>query len=609
MPRTEFSRFYGQSKPAHSSNSEDHDQHRSVFEDDGIEFQDLSSFNRDVSEEVEFRLKILTKISTECESINPKTIEPLRVKLQMTEIRKIPSACTIYRWWLTFKKSGFDVCSLAPNYKKRGNREAKVADIVSIFMDKAIEQAISAKQINATTAFRRVRRKVRQYNLTHQTRHKYPTYEAIRKRIKKITPFEKLAAKKGVRVAKREFRNMGKKIRTETILERVEIDHTWLDLFAVHPENRTPLGRPYLTQLVDCYSKAVIGFYLGFEPPSYVSVALALKNAIKPKTKLVNKYPLVKGEWLCSGIPDLLVTDNGKEFQSADFISACNSLYINIHQCKVEQPDEKPYVERQHGTTNTSLLDDLPGKAFCSYLKREGYNSLDEATLTIEEITEIYLVWLVDIFLSRSNARGTNCPNNVWKRAFKDCAPNEFKGTDEELDFCFAKQTTRMLRKSGVNLAIDLNYSSERLAEYRGKNGNQKITIKYNPENMGFIWVLDEDSESYFKVPAIDYKYASSVSYWMHKKNLEITKGLNASDHNVDAEVDAELRIEEIVEKAIENKKTTITQKKRAARYEENKRRALEVQPPKELVFPEQSPSSTGLDEDDDSYKWDIDYI
>lgn len=64
-----------------------------------------------------------------------------------------------------------------------------------------------------------------------------------------------------------EFRRMGKKMLSFYVFERVEIDHTVVELFVVHEEHCMSLGRPWLTQLVDCYSKVVIGFYLGFEPP------------------------------------------------------------------------------------------------------------------------------------------------------------------------------------------------------------------------------------------------------------------------------------------------------------------------------------------------------
>jgi len=38
------------------------------------------------------------------------------------------------------------------------------------------------------------------------------------------------------------------------ILERVEIDHTVLDLFLVDVDDRLPIGRPTLTTALDVYS-------------------------------------------------------------------------------------------------------------------------------------------------------------------------------------------------------------------------------------------------------------------------------------------------------------------------------------------------------------------
>jgi putative transposase len=168
--------------------------------------------------------------------------------------------------------------SLAPRNKDKGNSKAKVPNFVDALMDQAVERVISGRKVRVTSAFKRVRRKLRQYNLSNGTKYKYPTYESLRKRVKKKTPFELSAAKKGERAANREFRRMGKKILTSYVLERVEVDHTVLDIFAVHEEHRVSLGRPWLTQLVDCYSIAVVGSYLGFEPPSYISLSLALNQ-------------------------------------------------------------------------------------------------------------------------------------------------------------------------------------------------------------------------------------------------------------------------------------------------------------------------------------------
>ncbi|PSU99806.1 integrase [Photobacterium leiognathi subsp. mandapamensis] len=602
MTKKEFSSFHRKSASSQAQ-SASNESASDVYFLESVTYQDISAFPEKIAAEITFRLNILRLLGQKCEKIVPKSIEPHRIELQQNHERKIPSAITIYRWWLTFRESNYNPISLAPDFKSRGNRKVKVPTLVDAIIEQAVESVISGRKVNINSAYKRVRRKIRQYNVKYGSKYKYPTYESIRQRVKKKTPFELLAAKKGERVAKREFRRMGKKLLTSSVLERVEIDHTVVDLFAVHKEHRIPLGRPWLTQLVDCYSKAVIGFYLGFEPPSYVSVSLALKNAIQRKDDLISSYKSIENEWLCYGVPDLLVTDNGKEFLSKAFDNACESLLINVHQNKVETPDNKPNIERSYGTINTSLLDDLPGKAFSQYLQREGYDSVGEATLTLDEIKEIYLIWLIDIYHLKPNKRGTNCPNIAWKRGTQEWEPEEFSGTKDELDFKFAIVDHKQLTKGGITVYNGLIYSSERLAEYRGRKGNHKVQFKYNPECMALIWVLDQDENEYFTVPAIDYKYASGVSLWQHKYNIKHQAKLNSADYHEDKEIDAEIKIEKIADQSIVKTKK-ITARRRGARHQENSARAKSVSITKPA--PDKANEENTVIDDSD---WDIDYV
>jgi len=52
-------------------------------------------------------------------------------------------------------------------------------------------------------------------------------------------------------------------------LERVELDHTVLDLIVVDEEDRLPIGRPTVTLALDVYSGLPAGLYVGFEPAGY----------------------------------------------------------------------------------------------------------------------------------------------------------------------------------------------------------------------------------------------------------------------------------------------------------------------------------------------------
>ncbi len=71
------------------------------------------------------------------------------------------------------------------------------------------------------------------------------------------------------------------------------MDHSRLDIFVVDESTRLPLGRPWLTLIIDDNTRVVIGYYISFEPPSGVSMTRALKHALEPK----ELYPETKGVW------------------------------------------------------------------------------------------------------------------------------------------------------------------------------------------------------------------------------------------------------------------------------------------------------------------------
>ncbi|WP_429102384.1 hypothetical protein [Aeromonas rivipollensis] len=122
-----------------------------------------------------------------------------------------------------------------------------------------------------------------------------------------------------------EFMTISSHIPPSCVMERVEIDHTPLDLILLDDDLLVPLGRPCLTLLIDSYSHCVVGFNLSFNQPGYESVRNALLNSIPPKNYVKDKYPSVEHEWPCYGKPATLVVDNGVEFWSKSLEQSGNS--------------------------------------------------------------------------------------------------------------------------------------------------------------------------------------------------------------------------------------------------------------------------------------------
>ena len=68
------------------------------------------------------------------------------------------------------------------------------------------------------------------------------------------------------------------------------------------------VGQPWLTVIIDDYSRAIAGFFFSFESPSALQTALVLRQAIRRKSDV---------HWIISGIPEILYTDDASDFTSA----------------------------------------------------------------------------------------------------------------------------------------------------------------------------------------------------------------------------------------------------------------------------------------------------
>lgn len=125
----------------------------------------------------------------------------------------------------------------------------------------------------------------------------------------------------------------------------VHIDHTPLEIILGPPGDGDNLGRPWLSLAIDAESRAIVGFYLSFEPPSYRSCMMVLRD-------LVRRY---------GRMPDMVITDNGKEFHSISFSQVCHLYRTNLRFRPAGQPRHGSVMERVFGTSQSQLIHNLEG--------------------------------------------------------------------------------------------------------------------------------------------------------------------------------------------------------------------------------------------------------
>nr|WP_175556569.1 Mu transposase C-terminal domain-containing protein [Moritella viscosa] len=551
-------------------------------------FQDVFAFTEEQREEAIHRFNLLsTLVDIHGPCLTIKNIELSKEQLKDKFGSHVPSTISIYRYWKLYKESDFELSSLIPK-KTTGNTKSKVSNDVEPFINDAINCYFHETRPTQQAAYTRMEVEIDKFNELHNKNLSPPTLQAFHKRLKKVPAYDKMVIKQGQTKADNYYRKIGQQLPTSRVLERVEADHTRLDLFVIDEVRQVPMGRPYLTVLHDNHTKSIIGFYLGFEPPSFLAIAMALENAILPKDYVKELYPRVQNSWPCCGLPENLIVDNGAEFNSYDFKICCKELNINVGKNPVRKPWLKASIERFFGTLNKNLLSPFPGKSFCNIFERGEYDPLKNAIISIDKIIEFVHIWLVDIYQSKPNQLETNIPNLSWCDSINGSLPPRlFKGSRNDLKFNLSKNLTRKLNRNGIKIASTIRYSSKQLSLYFGQiskaNESFMVNIKYNPSCLSKIYVLDERNNTFFSVPSVDLEYASSVSMWLHQKCLNyarhyIRKNYNHKDVIRAWRVIFDLTGEALYEAAHQKKpKLGINERMKAQRILENSKRCNDL--------------------------------
>ena len=131
-----------------------------------------------------------------------------------------------------------------------------------------------------------------------------------------------------------------------------QADHCLLDILLVR-DGQAP-AKPWLTVVMDDYSRAVAGYFLTFDAPSALNTSLALRQAIWRKDE---------PRWHVCGIPQILYTDCGSDFKSQHLEQVSIDLKIRLMNSIPGQPRGRGRIERFFKTVRQMLLCELPGYA------------------------------------------------------------------------------------------------------------------------------------------------------------------------------------------------------------------------------------------------------
>ncbi|GAA6169005.1 transposase [Sessilibacter corallicola] len=176
---------------------------------------------------------------------------------------------------------------------------------------------------------------------------------------------------------------------------RYQIDATIADVYLVSERDRNKIiGRPTLYFVVDVFSRAIVGMYIGLENASWVSAMEALINTIEDKVEFCKKFDIdiTEAMWPTIGLPEVLIGDRG-EMLGRHVDVLCKAFNVEIENTPPYRADWKGIVERYFRTVQTKMKPFVEGYVTKVPIgkKRHGKDYRQDGIHTLYEFTQMII--------------------------------------------------------------------------------------------------------------------------------------------------------------------------------------------------------------------------
>lgn len=427
---------------------------------------------------------------------------------------------TVYRWLNQFETSGHRASSLLP-YKPTGGRgKGRLSQrdggigIVGLWtqVEKVIGEVIEnyylvSKKPSPTATAHEVRNRCIALGLPK------PSMNTVRRRIAAIDDEITIRRRHGDDAADQTYRLARGSEFPPFPLAVVQVDHTKVDIELIDPVTGMAVGRPWITVIIDVFSRMVIGFHIGFEPPGNGPLGVCIRKALLGKEALLAKHG-IKAEWPCWGQWETLHADNANEFRGEMIQRVADEYGFNLEWRPLKKKQYGGHIERLMGTLmkETHLLD---GTTFSSIQKRGTYKPGENANFTIDDLE----LWLLHSIVGRYHnsphrslngdtpleryVKGIRGTDGAPGRGIPDRIPDSLRLRQDTIPFEW-----RTVQSEGIQWD-GLRYFHSVLQTFRKDKdpANPEVSMEYlvrrDPDDISVIHLLDPKANEYHKIPTL----------------------------------------------------------------------------------------------------------
>lgn len=350
-----------------------------------------------------------------------------------------------------------------------------------------------------------------------------------------------------------------------------QIDATIADIYICSSFNRNwIIGRPIIYNVMDVFSRVIVGVYIGLEGPSWLGAIMALVNTVKNKVEFCKEYDIEikEKEWPVHYLPDAILADRG-EFEGNNVDNLINALGVKIQNTSPYRGDLKGIIEQQFNILNNQRIKPfLPGAVDANTRERGDKDYRLDAKLNMKEFTQTIIRCVLyhnnhhllkyysrEEMMIEDDVR--SIPIELWNWGVRNRS-GRLRYIDEDIvklnlmPSDFATVTPKGIQFKGVIYA-SRDALKEKWFEKARRNGTWRIEVSYDPRNMNFLYIKKNSGTDFEKCFLLDHqskfrdKTYDDIRYLIEYEKLNMK---NESSNELQAKVDLISDIESIVKEA-----------------------------------------------------------
>jgi hypothetical protein len=387
---------------------------------------------------------------------------------------------THYRWRRAYREAemryGCGLIGLLTRYRFCGRKPGYAKEVVAIADQAITDHYFSAKAKTLIATYGVMALVCERQGLA------VPSKDWLRRRIScRLARHEKTMRQQAAQplISEERLLKQGNTAHGERPWDNAHVDHHLCDIELVCGETGLPLGRPWLSLMLDGFSRRVLAFVLSFDKPSYRALLLLMRECVHAYHRL----------------PDSITVDGGPEFVHKSFDVLCARYNVVVKRYPTTRKEYGSIIDRLFGTLGTQFFQNLAG---CTRPFRDGaVQSIQAAARkgavwTLEEIHELLNDYFLQFHDNRLHPALSDTPRHAFEQGLERAGLRQTRRIvyDDNFVLMTLPTTTSGAAQVKHGIGVRINYIDYWCDEMRRENlVGVKVPVRYDPWNIAVAWV------------------------------------------------------------------------------------------------------------------------